>query len=306
MRTGMSALLLLLFAISSGAQAPIRSHFAPVRGIELHYLEAGNTAAHRALVLIPGWRLPAYLWTEQLHDFGRHMRVIAVDPRSQGRSTKTPLGNTPEARARDYHALLARLGIVHCVLVGWSQGAQDVAAYVQQFGAAAVDGIVLVDSPVNAGPAEVTLDPEFARIILATVAQDARHPRQVAADEVRGIFAKPHPSLNRQSLVNFALQTPVDTGIAMLVDDIFGADRRPALARFPKPALVIAHATSRLLAAQQRMAASMPHATFVSVSGAGHAVFVDRPHVFDAALARFLSRLAYGSAHEPRRNGETP
>jgi hypothetical protein len=40
--------------------------------------------------------------------------------------------------------VLAILGISHPVLVGWPQGVQDVAAYVQEYGNSSVDGVVLV------------------------------------------------------------------------------------------------------------------------------------------------------------------
>ncbi len=46
------------------------------------------------------------------------------------------------------------------VLVGWSQGVQDVAAYVEQFGTDSIAGFVLVDSPLSSGPAEIKLHPE--------------------------------------------------------------------------------------------------------------------------------------------------
>src|SRR5262249_51230694 len=100
-----------------------------------------------ALVLIPGWALPASLWREQIEKFSATGRlVIAVDPQSQGDSSKTELGNTPEQRAQDLHEILATLHVTNSVLVGWSQGSQDVAAYLQQFGTNAVAGAVFVDS----------------------------------------------------------------------------------------------------------------------------------------------------------------
>ncbi len=40
-------------------------------GIRIHYLEAGSGASLPALVLIPGWRLPAFLWNRQLQTFSK-------------------------------------------------------------------------------------------------------------------------------------------------------------------------------------------------------------------------------------------
>lgn len=272
--------------------ATIRQGYATLgSGVRIHYLEAGATTDAPALVLIPGWRLPAFLWDEQLKTFSTMTRVIAIDPRSQGESSKTSDGNTPESRAADLHGLLEQLEVRRFVLVGWSQGAQDVAAYLQQFGTDSVAGVVFVDSPVSWGPSEIEAHKEFAKVILAGIAVYAAHPGEYSEGMVHSILKKPHPDLNLQRVVRSTLQTPTDTGIAMLVADIFGADRRPALARLDRPALVIASAESPLLDVQKEMAATIPGSRFLVIEGAGHAVFVDEPQKFDDALRALLQTI---------------
>lgn len=209
-------------------------------GIQIHYLESGAAISLPVLVLIPGWRQLASLWQDQLVKFSQNTRVIAIDPRSQGKSTKTSEGNTPESRARDLHDVLASLKVSQAVLVGWSQGAQDVAAYLQQFGTDSVAGVVFVDGPVSFGSAEVDVHAEFTKTILSNISIYTSHPQTFSEGMVRSLFKKPHPELNVPGLVKATLQTPTDTGIAMLVADMLGADRRPALAKLSVPALVLA------------------------------------------------------------------
>jgi microsomal epoxide hydrolase len=152
------------------ADDKIKEGFAATSaGVRIHYLQSGDASSSHALVLIPGWRLPAYLWNEQLAKFAQTNRVVAIDPRSQGESTETADGNTPESRGRDLHEVLAQLKISKSVLVGWSQGAQDVSACLQQFGTDSIAGIVLVDSPVSYGLAEVEVHKEFSKAILSNV-----------------------------------------------------------------------------------------------------------------------------------------
>ena len=91
-------------------------------GTRIHLLEAGQPGAAPAIVFIPGWTLPAFLWKDQMRRFSSDRLVIAIDPRSQGDSTKTETGNTPEQRARDLREILANRHITSAVLVGWSQG----------------------------------------------------------------------------------------------------------------------------------------------------------------------------------------
>ena len=79
--------------------------------------------------------------------------------------------------------------------------------------------------------------------------------------------------------------------MAMLVMDIFGVDRRPALKKIDRPTLVIASADSPLLDVEKEMADAIPGARWVVVQDAGHAVFIDQPEKFDAEMTRLLERI---------------
>ena len=120
-------------------------------GVSVRVIEAGKPGAQPTLVFIPGWSTGADIWRQQIDRFVPTYRVIAFDPRSQGESTKTTNGNTPEMRARDLHALLERLGVQRPLLIGWSQGVQDVAAYIERYGSKDLAGIVLVDAAISDG-----------------------------------------------------------------------------------------------------------------------------------------------------------
>lgn len=281
-------LLALLWSAHAGETAtPISDgYFTTDDGARIHYLQAGQDRAAPALVLIPGWTLTASLWHEQLARFSQHRRVIAVDSRSQGGSSIMLTGNTPERRAQDAHALLASLHIERCVLVGWSQGAQDVAAYVQQFGTASLAGVVFVDSPVSAGTNELDIRKAFSKAILSGLSRYAANPVDYSAGMVRSIFK--HPPADIDAVIAQAQHTPPAVGAAMLTADIFGADRRPALSKIDRPALVIAAGESPLLDAQKDMSAAIRGARFVVVPGARHALFVDDPQTFDKVLQSLL------------------
>jgi len=287
----LAALCLLAAAVLPAQAAAIRdSSFTTSDGVRIHALEAGKAAGAPALVLIPGWTLSASLWRGQLEAFSGERLVIALDSRSQGASDKVLQNNTPERRAADLHELLAARHLERIVLVGWSQGAQDVAAYIRQYGTGTLAGIVFVDSPVAAGPEEVTLNPGFTKVILSGLSVYAAHPAEYSEGMVRSIFARPHPELDLRGIIDTARGTPPQTGMAMLLADLFGADRRDALKKIDRPALVIAAAGSPLLDQQKAMAAAIPGAHLVVVPDAGHAVFVDQPEAFDQALGELLSR----------------
>ncbi|HEX5353625.1 MAG TPA: alpha/beta hydrolase [Rhodanobacteraceae bacterium] len=260
--------------------------------VRIHYLQSGPAHARHTLLLIPGWRISASIWSRQLERFAAQGdRVVAIDPRSQGKSSMVPAGNAPEDRAADIQRVIASLHLRHVILVGWSQGAQDVAAYVNRFGTNAVDALVLVDSPVSAGPADVALNPGFIKVIAAGMGTYAKSPRAYSDGMMRAIMHAPPQGLSFQSLDDTAMKTPVDTGISMLTQDLFTTDRRPYLKKFDKPTLVIASGESPLLDAQQQMARQLPHARFRIIRNASHAVFVDQPDVFDKLIMEFIDSL---------------
>jgi pimeloyl-ACP methyl ester carboxylesterase len=284
-------LVLLMSLADFAACAATRSQLIEVAPrIRLHVLEDGKVSALPTLVLIPGWRLTANIWSQQIQAFSRDRRVIAIDPRSQGDSTKTDEGDTPEQRARDYHVLLDTLHAGTVVLVGWSQGVQDVAAYIDQFGTAGVDAVILVDSTISKGAANVPNELPFAvqQLRLLPVLSDS--PRDYTEGMMRAIHSKPLSDSDLDRLVTDALKTPTATGEAMLIADLFGKDRSAAIPKFMVPTLVIASENSAELAQQVDLAKQLPNGRIVVVPGAGHAVFADQPERFESAVRDFLDR----------------
>ncbi len=288
-------LLLATFAllVSGWCQAAtFRDGFAIMAdGARIHYIKGGSADNAPVLLFIPGWTMDAGVWQAQMQRFAPDYRTIAIDPRSQGESSKTPDGNTPEQRARDLDALMVQLELDHVVLIGWSQAVQDLAAYVSQFGTTRLAGIVLVDAAVSSGPDFVSLHPDAAKATLGRMAIYAAHPRAYLQGMMQAIFRKPLTADEMKQMVDNSMRTPTSTGIAMLAMDMFAVDRRPALAKFDKPTLIIAAGTSFELADQQSGAQRIPDAHVVVIPDAGHAVFHDQPEAFERALRGFLAGL---------------
>jgi microsomal epoxide hydrolase len=297
-----SSFFVIALAMSPSAHPSTSEAFTEgADGVRIHYLEAGLAHASRSLLLIPGWRVSAKVWAQQIDYFGAQgFHVIAMDPRSQGQSSISASGNTPENRARDVDRVISNLKLTHLTLVGWSQGAQDVAAYVAQFGTGALDKVALIDSPVSAGPADVTETSGMVKQVLQGLGQYARTPEAYSRGMMQAIMKAPPAPLTFDTLTSESLKTPVDTGVSMLVSDMLTTDRRPSLKKFDKPTLVIASGESLLLQAQKAMVQALPNAQFVSIEHARHAVFVDAPVDFNRTLLRFIDSPASGlSSSEP-------
>jgi Predicted hydrolases or acyltransferases (alpha/beta hydrolase superfamily) len=120
--------------------------------VSLRVIEAGQPASEATLVFIPGWSTTGDIWREQMNRSARTYRVISFDPRSQGKSTITTDGNTPETRAQDLHTLLDLLSVRRPVLIGWSQGVEDIAAFINRYGLAIFRGLYWWMRPFHLEP----------------------------------------------------------------------------------------------------------------------------------------------------------
>jgi microsomal epoxide hydrolase len=287
-----AAVLLCAAAIvASPVQAAMSESVVPGSdGARIHLLQDGPGAAARTLLLIPGWLTSATIWRAQIRYFAaRGERVIALDSRSQGASSVVYSHNDPESRARDIHEVITDLHLTGLVLVGWSQGVQDVAAYVDQFGTAGVSRLVLVDSTVSGGPEDVTAHPQFVRIVLRNMALYSHDPRAYSRGFMRAIISAPTPPPVMASLIDGFMRTPPAVGIAMQIEDLFTVDRRPYLKKFDRPTLIIVSDRNPFMAEEKQMAGRLAHARLVVIAHAAHAVFFDQPAAFDQALETFIA-----------------
>jgi pimeloyl-ACP methyl ester carboxylesterase len=296
----MKLLVFLIAGIVTNAAVVIAAPASELRerkvdvgeSVSLRVLEAGKPGDGPALVFIPGWSTGADIWKHQIDNFAKTQQVIAFDPRSQGESTQTTSGNTPETRAQDLHALLERLGARRPVLIGWSQGVQDVAAYVERYGTKELAGIVLVDAAVSDGADGMAARPQETAEQFKMFAVYQAHQREYLGGMMRAIISKPQSDGTIGQLVTTGMKTQPDVGVAMLIADMFGVNRTQALKKIDCPTLIIASAKSFELSRQQAAAKQIPHARFEKIDDAAHAVFLDQPDRFHELLKSFIAHLA--------------
>src|SRR5205809_3398141 len=264
--------------------------------VNLRVIEADEASSPLTLVFIPGWSTGADIWRRQIDHFARTYRVIAFDPRSQGQSTITTSGNTPEMRAQDLRNLLERLNARSPVLIGWSQGVQDLSAYIERYGTHDLAGLVLVDAAVSDGADGIAARPQETAAQFKMFAVYQAHQQEYLHGMMEAIISKPQPPGAIDRLVATGLKTPPTIGVAMLVADLFGVNRTAALDMFDCPTLIIASAKSDELARQQAGAGQIPRARFEKIEDAAHTVFLDQPVRFDELLEKFVKDLTTASA----------
>jgi 3-oxoadipate enol-lactonase len=93
--------------------------FADVNGIQLYYESAGNGPP---VVLVHGLGLSADMWRYQVPALAERYRIITVDTRGHGRTSKPPGPYDMSMYVEDLRQLLDALGIDKAVLIGLSMG----------------------------------------------------------------------------------------------------------------------------------------------------------------------------------------
>lgn len=111
-------------------------------GVELFVQDVGKGDP---IVFIPGFTFTTEVFSKQVEHFSKTNRVIAIDPRSHGRSTVTVHGNDYVTHGTDLGKVLRELDVENAVLAGWSFGCLTVWEYVKQFGFERIRSLVLID-----------------------------------------------------------------------------------------------------------------------------------------------------------------
>jgi|RhiMetdeSRZDD1v2_1073273.scaffolds.fasta_scaffold14597_2 non-heme chloroperoxidase len=273
--------VLALCAADAAAQ-PARSVFVTTPdGQKIHCLDAGRGPAP-AVLFVPGWTMPAEIWQRQIDHLQPMYRVVAMDPRAQGRSSAATEGLYPAGRASDIKAVVDELHLAPIVLVGWSMAVNEVAAYVDRFGTETLAGLVLVDG--GAGfDFDLTIMPRTLRSFVNWLSLDRR---QATEEFVRSLFNRPPPDEQVQALIAAALATPASAAFTLGTASTL-TDNRPALAKIDRPTLIVA-AAGPLVDAFRDMQRRIRGSRLVVFQNVGHALFVDEADQFNTLLEDFL------------------
>jgi pimeloyl-ACP methyl ester carboxylesterase len=111
----------VLAATSTAFAADGESQFAKLDGARIHYKSWGK--GKDALVLVHGWGCNLNHWRDQIPDFAKRNRVIALDLPGHGESDKPQqLSYTMDLFANAIDAVMRDAKVEHAVVMGHSMG----------------------------------------------------------------------------------------------------------------------------------------------------------------------------------------
>ena len=241
---------------------------ARVNGIELHYATAGTVTKRLPVVLLHGGLANGDYWGNQVTALAPGRRVILVDSRGHGRSTRDARPFSYDLMADDVVGLLDRLHIPRADIVGWSDGAilgLDLAIHhpervdkVFAFAANTVTTGVKPDTETN---------PTFAAFI------------RRAGDEYRRLSPTPDQYQAFVAQISHMWASEPNWSDAQL-----HAIKAPVLVADGD------HDEAIFRAHTEYIAATIPGAGLLILPNASHFAFLQDPALFNAALLDFLDR----------------
>jgi 3-oxoadipate enol-lactonase len=269
-----------------------RDGFAPLPGGgELAFEIDGRAHAGTPLLLIRPLLGSMALWGVFRERLAGRVRVIAFDPRGEGRSSRAPLVVTTRAMADDAIALLDHLGVGRVHVFGISLGGMA-AQWLALAAPARVARLCLASTTARGLD---LLRGKLGRV--AGLAWSAAGTRRTAAVSLlRGVlstrFRRTHPADARR--IEKPLRTEPARRVELLKHAVAGArhDLRDRMPGISAPTLVLAGGNDSLLGVepQRRLAAAIPGATFELIADAGHDLTLEAPDETSKRVLDFLAR----------------
>jgi pimeloyl-ACP methyl ester carboxylesterase len=262
--------------------------------IELYYEDHGSG---QPVVLLSGWPLDSRSWEPQMHALleAGH-RVITLDRRGFGQSSRPTAGYDFDTLAGDIDTLLTELDLHDVTLVGFSLGTGELARYIGAYGTERLKGCVFIGS----------LAPSFGKSD-----ENPNGVDQATVDTVRQAILDDRPAWLTGLLGDFlnlddylatrvsedtvhntwnagAGASPYATWACVLtwLDD-FHED----IKRIDIPTLILHGTADRILSVEgqgRRLHAALPDAHYVEIEGGPHVMCVTHAKEVNRELLAFL------------------
>ena len=273
---------------------PVREGIVESQGVPIAWEEYG--AGARTVVFVPTWQLVhSRSWKMQLAYFARYFRVLAYDPRGNGRSGRPATGYDQDTCAADLLAVMDATGTARASLVCFSrstwQGIIVAAEHPER-----VEHLVLTGTAFDDKP-RIT-SKRFHEVLERYEGVDrynANYWRTNYEDFLRFFFgqlffSEPHSTKGFDDAVGWALETTPEVIIATMDEWSCRTPLPELLARVQAPTLIVHGSDDRVrpLAFGERAHADIAGSQLVVFEGSGHGPHIREPVRYNLTVRDFL------------------
>ncbi|KQW54451.1 alpha/beta fold hydrolase [Variovorax sp. Root411] len=246
------------------------------------------------IIFVHGFSQSALSWKHQFASplLGHH-RLVAMDLRGHGQSDKpTDAGHYTDSDlwAEDVARLIDAVDAPQVVLVGWSYGGLVVCDYLRRHGQDRVAGLALVSAVTKVGSPEAMalLGPKLTQHIPALFSNDAAEAVTTLGQFVRDCEAAPMSDSDYYETLGFNCAVPPAVRLGLFSRQL---DNDDVLTSLQRPVMLVHGSDDGILlpAGSQHIQERVPAAKMHQVPNVGHAVFREKPDVFNRLLADFAA-----------------
>jgi pimeloyl-ACP methyl ester carboxylesterase len=255
------------------------SRWTTLDGAHIHYVNYGKGS--EALVLIHGWTMNLDSWRDQIPDFAKRYRVIAIDLPGHGQSDKPQNTYSMDLFARAVDDVMRDAKVKRAVLVGHSMGMPIARQFYRKYPEKTL-GIVNVDGPLRPFGDKAMLDGLLAGLRGPTY-------REVQ-NQMFAMLMGPNLSAEARERIKVStLNTPQHVFVGamegMADPSIWGEDK------ITVPLLAIMARTPFYPANVEEMYRGIaPDMDFYMWQGVGHFLMMEKPKEFNEAVLVFLDK----------------
>lgn len=264
-------------------------------GAKIYYQDQGEG---QPILLVHGWMCSSKFWQKNVPDLANEFRVVTIDLRGHGNSSKALTGHTVGQYARDVREVIEHLGLQDAVLVGWSLGGPVVLSYYQQYSRdSRLKALGLVDAtPFPFNPADWNSHPLKGYNydgMNATFADCTANPRKFAIAFTTRMFKQKPSEADMNWVVAELMKTPIWVAEAVYSDFLM-SDYAKSLSAIEIPVIIFAADSGIFcsgIAMGKAIANQVPRGTCIPFEDGGHILFYEQPQKFNAALTDFVKAL---------------
>ncbi|MCM3871516.1 MAG: alpha/beta hydrolase [Pyrinomonadaceae bacterium] len=259
----------------------VKSRHATLDGARINYQSYGK--GREALVLVHGWTCNLDYWRDQVPDFAKRNRVIALDLPGHGQSDKPEVAYSMDLFARAIDAVMRDAKVDRAVLVGHSMGTPVVRQFYRKYPQKTL-AIVIVDGGLRPFGDKKMRDGFVA-------AFRAPNYKEAGKQMFAGMAGPGLPAETQERIRTSFLNTPqyvlVSAMEGMNDETIYGPDKIsvPVLAILAKSPFWPAD-TEQFL---RSIAANLDYDVW---DGVGHFLMMEKPKQFNDEVIVFLDKNA--------------
>jgi pimeloyl-ACP methyl ester carboxylesterase len=253
--------------------------FANRDGVKLAYLDEG--VGDPALLFIHGWSSDHTFWRDQIPEFQKRHRVVAVDLRGLGESDAPDEDATIGQFTDDIAWLSRKIGLDKPVIVGHSMGGLIAFKFVQQHQEMA-RAAVIVDTPLL--PLTDEIKGRFSALVSALQSPGYK---DVITSVAKNLFGADAPAEIRDYVAERMAAAPQRHMHTAMASSFFSDENIPK-GDIPVPSLSI---LSKMLAATKNQLRERYPGMEVTTVDCGHAIQMEKPEEFNRIVREFVEGL---------------